>query len=117
MVMSRFSMVQDFVQFLAGRGVDIGGRFVKQQHVGRGGECPGNENPLALAAGEFGKRALPMIGEIDGCQGFFRGPDHFSGKGTESAFAGKSHENNIEDRYRKAAVKLHVLGNVAKAVG
>ena len=45
-----------------GAGVERGHRLVEQQHLGLGGERPGQRHPLRLAAGELGGPAAGEVG-------------------------------------------------------
>ena len=45
--------------------VERGGRLVGEQHLGLGGERAGDADALLLAAGEFGRVAVALVGEAD----------------------------------------------------
>ena len=51
-------VAQFLPHFLAQFGVEIGERLVEQQHTRLGNQCTGERQPLLLAAGEIGRRAL-----------------------------------------------------------
>ena len=62
----RFQYRQNLIrQIGAGQGVKCGQRFVQQQQIGRQGQCARHGDPLAHAAGQFGRPALGSVGQAD----------------------------------------------------
>ncbi len=51
--------------FLRRMGVQVAGRFVGQQQVGIGGQCPGDRHTLLLAAGEFVGPVVHAVRQAD----------------------------------------------------
>ncbi len=106
-------LVEDFQKLVFYGRIDIGGWFVKQQQFGFAGQGPGNENPLALAAGEGAKGAFGQISHPHLVQGIAGDLFVFFTVGAKAVAAQPAHEGDIKDAYRKTLVILEILRHVA----
>ena len=103
---------------LSGGGVHAGGRLVKHEDVGFGGQGAGDEHALLLAAGKLGKPLAGEVGRAGGLQAFA----HEGALAWRDESAGAdppvdAHERDVVAGDQEKRVELGGLGHVAENGG
>jgi hypothetical protein len=97
--------------------VDIGGGFVEEEDLGFANEGAGDEDALALAAGEFGEGVLGVVDEVHAFEGMVGGFLVFAGVATAEAIVDAAHEDDVAGGDGELGVEVEVLGHVSDAGG
>ncbi|KAF0189924.1 MAG: hypothetical protein FD168_222 [Desulfobulbaceae bacterium] len=106
-------LFEDLEKLEMGGRVDIGGGFIEEQDLRFTDQGPGNENALALTAGQAVEGAIGQIIHRQFGHGLMGDAPVFGAIPPQAHGAGPSHEHHIHDRYRKGGVVLKMLGHVA----
>lgn len=97
--------------------IDICGGFVEEEELGIANEGAGDEDALALAAGELCERVAGLVDEIHAIKGLQSG--FFVGPGVAAAdmFVNSAHEDDIAGGDGKFGIVLKMLRHIADARG
>ena len=100
-----------------GLDIDAGKRLIQKDHIAFLGKCPGEEHPLALAAGKLADLTLPQCSHADAFERLVNGvmiglawpPQH-------AHMAVTPHHHDIFNKHREIPVDIFCLGNIGNKI-